>query len=160
MHLSSVATSITGTITTPPPAAQALLTAGPGQPQHLSLNLDNVERERNAPMVFDVYLNLPDDQPPEHKSIYYVGHMTFFGHSHSHSAGDATEHQAGTSFSYVITNLVQQQRAQQVWSDTSFRVTLVVGGHRDESAPSVQAAADATPPLVLVHISSVSITAE
>jgi hypothetical protein len=122
--------------------------------------LENVEREHNAPMVFDVYLNLPDDQPPEHKSIYYVGHMTFFGHSHSHGTGDATEHQAGTSFSYVITNLVQEQRAQGVWSDTSFRVTLVVGGHRDGGAPSAQAAAGATPPPALVHIGSVSITAE
>jgi hypothetical protein len=141
MHLSSVATSITGTITTPPPGAQALLAAGPGEPQHLSLNLENVEREQNAPIVFDVYLNLPDDQPPQHKSIYYVGHMTFFGQGHHHGAGDTSEHHAGTSFSYVITNLVQEQRRQGVWSDTSFRVTLVVGGHREEGAPSVQAAA-------------------
>ena len=160
MHLSSVATSITGTITTPPPGAQALLAAGPGEPQHLSLNLENVEREQNAPIVFDVYLNLPDDQPPQYKSIYYVGHMTFFGHGHHHGAGDTTDHHAGTSFSYVITNLVQEQRRQGVWSDTSFRVTLVVGGHREEGAPSVQAAASATPPPALVHIGSVSITAE
>jgi hypothetical protein len=160
MHLSSVATSITVPLTTPPPPAQALLAAGPGQPQHLSLNLDNVQREPNAPMVFDVYLNLPDDQTPEHKSICYVGHMTFFGHGHSHSADQATEHQTATSFSYVITNLVQEQRAQKVWSDTTFRVTLVVGGHHDEGTPSVQAATSATPPPALVHIGSVSITAE
>ena len=160
LHLSSVATSITGTMTTPPPAAQALLAAAPGEPQHLSLNLENVEPEHDAPLVFDVYLNLPDDQPPEHKSIYYVGHMTFFGHSHSHGAGEALEDQAGTSFSYVITNLVQEQRAQAVWSDTSFRVTLVVGGHRNGEAPSVQAATDVTPLPAVVHIGSVSITAE
>ena len=160
MHLSSVATSITGTITAPPPGAQALLAAGPGEPQHLSLNLENVEREQNAPLVFDVYLNLPDDQQPQSKSIYYVGHMTFFGQGHHHGADDTAEHHAGTSFSYVITNLVQEQRRQGVWSDTSFRVTLVVGGHREEGAPSVQAAASATPPPALVHIGSVSITAE
>jgi hypothetical protein len=105
MDLSATATSITGTIATPPPRTQALLAADPGEPQHLSLNLENVERGQNAPLVFDVYLNLPDDQPPQHKSIYYVGHMTFFGHGHHHGAGDTTEHDAGTSFSYVITNL-------------------------------------------------------
>ena len=159
MELTSVATAITGTITTAPPAAQALLAAAPGEPRHLSLNLENVEREQDAPMVFDVYLNQPDDQPPEHKSIHYVGHMTFFGHGHHHNSGDAAEHQAGTSFSYVITNLVQEQRAQGVWSDTSFRVTLVVGGYREEGAPSVQAAG-ATPAAALVRIGSVSITAE
>ena len=160
IDLSSVATSVTGTITTPPPGTQALLAAGPGEPQHLSLNLQNVEREQNAPLVFDVYLNLPDNQPPQPKSIYYVGHMTFFGQGHHHGADDTSEHPAGTNFSYVITNLVQEQRQQGVWSDTSFRVTLVVGGHREEGAPSVQAAASATPPPALVHIGAVSITAE
>ena len=85
--------------------------------------------------------------------------MTFFGHGHHHNSGAAAEHQAGTSFSYVITNLVQEQRAQGVWSDTSFRVTLVVGGYREEGAPSVQAAG-ATPAAALVRIGSVSITAE
>ena len=160
IDLSSVATSVTGTITTPPPGTQALLAAGPGEPQHLSLNLQNVEREQNAPLVFDVYLNLPDNQPPQPKSIYYVGHMTFFGQGHHHGADDTSEHPAGTNFSYVITNLVQEQRQQGVWSDTSFRVTLVVGGHREEGAPSVQAAASAAPPPALVHIGAVSITAE
>ena len=160
IDLSSMATSVTGTITTPPPGTQALLAAGPGEPQHLSLNLQNVEREQNAPLVFDVYLNLPDNQPPQPKSIYYVGHMTFFGQGHHHGADDTTEHPAGTNFSYVITNLVQEQRQQGVWSDTSFRVTLVVGGHHEEGAPSVQAAASATPPPALVHIGAVSITAE
>jgi hypothetical protein len=37
--------------------------------------------------------------------------MTFFGHGHHHGAGDAIEHQAGTSYSYVITSLVQEQRS-------------------------------------------------
>ena len=115
MQLSSVATSVTGTVTTPPPRPETLLGGGPGEPQHLSLNLENVQREQNAPMVFDVYLNLPDEQPPEQKSIYYVGHLTFFGHGHHHGGSDATEQQAGTSFAYLITNLVQEQRTRGVW---------------------------------------------
>ncbi|MEV5575958.1 tyrosinase family protein [Spirillospora sp. NPDC052269] len=159
MHLSSTATSITGTVTTPPPGAQALLAAGPGEPRHLSLNVENVEREQNAPVVFDVYLNLPDDQPPQDESIYYVGPMGFFRHGHHHGEGDTTEHHAGANFSYMITNLVQEQRAHGAWSDTSFRVTLVVGGYHEEGTPSVQAVADATTPPALVHIGSVSITA-
>jgi len=101
----------------------------------------------------------------EHRSLQQRGGMRApggqqHGSGHHHGAGDTTEHHAGTSFSYVITNLVQEQRRQGVWSDTSFRVTLVVGGHREEGAPSVQAAASATPPPALVHIGSVSITAE
>jgi hypothetical protein len=39
-------------------------------------------------------------------------------------------------------------------------VTLVVGGYREQGTPSVQAAASTTPPPALVHIGSVSITAE
>ncbi|MFC5183681.1 tyrosinase family protein [Actinomadura harenae] len=153
LHLSPTTVSITGTVTTPPPGAQALLAAGPGEPRHLSLNLKNVEREQDAPLVFDVYLNLPDDQPPHDKTIYYVGPMAFFGNGHHHGMdmGDTTEHHAGMSFSYGITNLVQEQRAQGAWSDTSFRVTLIVGGHREEGTP---------PPPAMVHIGSVTITAE
>lgn len=160
LTLASEATSVTGTVSTPPPPTQTLLTAGPGEPQELSLTLGNVVREENAPIVFDVYLNLPDDQPPEPKSIYYVGHMTFFGHGHHHGTDDPTEEQARTSFSYVITNLVQEQRAQGVWSDTSFRTTLVVGGHRDEGAPSVQGSSGARRLAAPVHIGSVTISAE
>jgi hypothetical protein len=141
---------------------------------HVNLNLEGVDRDPDSALLFEVYLNLPAEAPPDPRSPYYVGHFAFFGHTaHGHAPPEeeveqpgrpepeAHEHR-GNTFTFDITALVDQQRARRIWSDTGFAVTAVPGGRRGPQGPaSVAAAAEAeAPEMGEVRISRITITAE
>jgi tyrosinase len=139
---------------------------------HLNLNLEGVERDPGSALLFEVYLNLPAEAPPDPGSPYYVGHFAFFGHmAHGHApaeeeqaehaAPEAHEHR-GNTFTFDITRLVDQQRAGGIWSGRDFAVTVVPGGYRGPGGrASVAAAAQAeAPQMGEVRISRVTISAE
>jgi hypothetical protein len=53
---------------------------------HLNLNLEGVDRDPDSALLFEVYLNLPTEAPPDPRSPYYVAHFAFFGHmAHGHA---------------------------------------------------------------------------
>jgi hypothetical protein len=141
---------------------------------HVNLNLEGVDRDPDSALLFEVYLNLPAEAPPDPRSPYYVGHFAFFGHTaHGHAPPEEEVEQAsrpepeahehrGNTFTFDITALVDQQRARRIWSDTGFAVTAVPGGRRGPQGPaSVAAAAEAeAPEMGEVRISRITITAE
>jgi len=153
--------SAAGTLSGQGPELGQLIASDPARAPHINLNLVNVERDEDAARVFDLYLNLPDQQQPDPTSVYFVGHATFFGHGgHQHPPAEGEAPPAGTTFSYDITNLVNEQEAQGVWDPKGFHVTFVVGGHHgEEGAPSLAAAAGADQTGAL-RIGDVTITTE
>jgi tyrosinase len=139
---------------------------------HLNLNLEGVERDPDSALLFEVYLNLPPEAPPDPGSPYYVGHFAFFGHTaHGHAppqeeaedqpAAGAHLHR-GNTFTFDVTRLVDQQRARGIWSGRDFSVTVVRGGYRGPGGrTSVAAAVGAdAPEMGEVRISRVTLTAE
>jgi hypothetical protein len=150
-------------------AAAAVAAAGAAVP-HLNLNLEGVDRDPDSALLFEVYLNLPAETPPDPRSPYYVGHFAFFGHTpHGHAppeeeqtaqpAPEAHQH-LGNTFTFNITSLVDQQRAGNIWSDTGFAVTVVPGGRRGSQAVPSAAADVELPEMGQVRISRATITVE
>ena len=151
----------------------AAVAAADAAAPYLNLNLEGVDRDPDSALLFEVYLNLPAETPPDPRSPYYVGHFAFFGHAaHGHPppaeeaeaegepVPEAHQH-PGNTFTFNITSLVDQQRARRIWSDTGFAVTLVPGGRRGpEGVPSAAAAEAEMPEMGEVRISRATITAE
>ena len=113
----------TETVSAPIPAdAPALAAAAPpGAGRHVTLEIEGVEYVKNPGIVYDVYLNLPEEGggQPEH---HFVGLLTFFG-----QAVDEKEHHGGHELvhAYDITDLVNQLRAAGRWDEEKVTVTLV-----------------------------------
>src|ERR687887_1412713 len=63
----------------PPAAVRPVRRAAAPEPvaAHLNLNLEGVERDPGSALLFEVYLNLPAEAPPDPGSPYYVGHFAF-----------------------------------------------------------------------------------
>src|SRR4029453_633266 len=104
---------------------------------HLSLNLEGVQRDEDSALLFEVYLNLPPDVPPDPQSVYYVGYFAFFDHrpGNPDQAGGHHHHREpdedpGDLFVFDITNLANEQRHLGIWSDSDFTVTVIRGGYR------------------------------
>jgi hypothetical protein len=139
---SSHASSVTGQMAAKPAMVARLASAAAkASTKEIILTVEQVDRDDDAGLLYDVYLNLPDDAQPDPNSPYFVGHMPFFGHKPS-AEGPQHDH-PGMAFSYRITNLVNEQKAQGIWSDKDFKVTLVAGGHREPGKMPTVAAASA-----------------
>lgn len=137
-------------------------------PPYLSLNLEGVQRDEDSALLFEVYLNLPPDVPPDPLSVYYVGYFAFFDHlpgDHDQAGGHhhpEPEEDPGDLFVFDITNLANEQRQRGIWSDSDFTVTVVRGGYRgpEERLSVADAARADTPQLGEVRIARATITAE
>jgi hypothetical protein len=113
--------------------------ADPTEAKDINLFLEQVDRDDDAGLLYDVYLNLPDDQPPDPEGPYFVGSVAFFGHKPPAAHDEGSEHShPGMAFSFRVTNLVNEQKELGVWKDGDFNITLVAGGHRPEGSPSVR----------------------
>ena len=150
-------------------AAEMVARADAAEAPHLSLNLEGVQRDEDSALLFEVYLNLPPDVPPDPQSVYYVGYFAFFDHlqgDHDQAGGHhhhgEPEEGPGDLFVFDITNLANEQRQHGIWSDSDFTVTVVRGGYRgpEERLSVADAARADAPQLGQARIARATITAE
>ena len=115
-----------------PPAAAA------GPEPRVYLNLADIEGEVNPGVVYEVYLNLPENAAGQVREAHRVGVVSFFGIEQSTPAGAAASGQAayGMRYSFDVTDLVNRLRSSAGWDPSNLRVSLqpVEGSEEDERA--------------------------
>lgn len=99
------------------------LAAG-GEPPRVFLTVTDIEGDANPGIVFAVYLNLPSDLPPEDRSDYLAGIVSFFGIEQSAgSIGRQPPH--GMRYSFDVTSVLERLRAQQGFEPERLTVSMV-----------------------------------
>ena len=61
------------------PAAADRTEESLGAPPSMYLNIENIEGEANPGLLYGVYVNLPEDEPPDPDGAHFAGTMSFFG---------------------------------------------------------------------------------
>lgn len=102
------------------PTGPALQHATPTQ---VSLNFDNIKSEIRAPS-FDVYLNLPPNDPPEKHLDRLAGSLAMFGLQESSIPREGRGGN-GKNMSLDITALFTRLALQKDWDSHNLRLTLV-----------------------------------
>jgi len=131
----------------PEPAAAAA-----GREPRIYLNLADIEGEANPGVVYEVYLDPPEDPPYPAGAEHRVGVVSFFGIEQSTPAGAAASGRAahGMRYSFDVTDLVNRLRSSPGWDPANLRVALrPVEGSEEEDA----AAAGADRPIRIGTIS-------
>lgn len=117
----------------PEPAAAAA-----GREPRVYLNLADIEGEANPGIVYEVYLNVPEDAPPPVRAEHRVGVVSFFGIEQSTPAGAARSGQAahGMRYSFDVTDLITRLRSSADWDPANLRVVLrpVEGSEEEDRA--------------------------
>ena len=76
-------------------------------PPSVYLNVENIEGEANPGLLYGVYVNLPEDEPPDPDSPHFAGTMSFFGiESSTEDDEDREEAPHGLRHVFDITSLV------------------------------------------------------
>jgi hypothetical protein len=99
------------------------------------LALEGIDADKHPEVNYSVFLNLPPGAPPDPKSIYYVGRLSFFARISADMRMPGMQHRGmgdnpdtGSSQAYDITGIVQKQMAANIWVGGDFTVTLVPAG--------------------------------
>ena len=101
-------------ITVKLPEASTKMTQG-----NLVLHLDNVNVQTYPTSGhYQVYVNLPENEKPNYKRVYYVGNMSFFGFRNSKNQG---------SFTFSLIDLEEKLRASNKWTNV-IKVTFIKSG--------------------------------
>lgn len=107
-------------------AAQATLD------QKIILQLDNIQYEGAPGHYYEVYLNLPQGQPANPESPYFVGTLSFFALKPHHMAGHAGGAAApDIKRDYDVTNIVRGLSQSGGLNEKEVSVTLVPRGAVD-----------------------------
>lgn len=113
------------------PITQAL--ASEPHAVHVYLNVENVVSDRPA-MSYGVYLNVPDGVDAHERPDLFAGVLAPFGSAQA-SRPEDPHAGAGLHFTYDVTRLVEQQRADGTWNPSSARVTFLPRGRTPDPAP-------------------------
>ncbi len=112
-------------------AAQSAGETAPSQAeeQRIVLGLDGVQYDENPGVTYEVYLNLPEQQP-DYTSDYYVGNLGFFGmetggHGHENQQGG---HGHPANISFDVTDNVRALRAKGEWQEGRAEVSFFARG--------------------------------
>lgn len=125
------------------PAGLAAAEEGEGGPQATYLNVENVRGEANPGLLYGVYMNLPQDEPPEPDSASFVGAISLFGIESSQLDDDDEEAHHGLHYVFDVSEQIERLREQGRWDPEHLRVTFSpVGVDAEEekqlSVPSVE----------------------
>lgn len=116
----------------PSTARDAVRAAAAAEPSRIYLSVEDVQAKRHPGVVYQVFVNLPQDAPtPGARDSHFVGHVTFF--TARHAVG-------GHKQTYDITGLVQEQTARGLWHDDRVKVTFSPLGLLPPPMPSREAA--------------------
>ncbi len=100
---------------------------------HVYLNVENVTSESPA-MNYDVYLNVPEDGDPQARPDLLAGVLAPFG---SERATDPEDPHAGEGlhFTFDVTQIVAEQRANGEWNPAKARVAFVPRAGEPDPVP-------------------------
>ena len=94
-----------------------------GAPRRVYLNVEDIEAEQNPGTVYGIYVNLPEDAPPDVAALHYAGNVSFFGIERARDPrGD--EHGHGMRVAMEITDLVRDLRETGDWDDETLDVVF------------------------------------
>jgi tyrosinase len=106
-----------------PQAHAAVVGDAGGQPNHIYLNVEDIEGQQNPGTVYGIYVDLPPDASPQTAAEYHVGNVSFFGIERAlHPRGDAQPHPLRVSVE--ITELVSRLRSEGSWDPQHVSVTF------------------------------------
>ncbi len=93
-------------------------------PRRVYLNVEDIEAEQNPGTVYGIYVNLPEDAPPDVAALHYAGNVSFFGIERARDPrGD--EHGHGMRVAMEITDLVRDLRETGDWDDENLDVVFL-----------------------------------
>ena len=129
------------------PAARTEESAGP--PTSVYLNVENIEGDANPGLLYGVYINLPESEPPDPDGPHFAGTMSFFGiETTTEDDDDREEAPHGLRHSFDITSLAAQLSEQGRWDPEHLEVTFSPIGLEDEAAQALD-----VPPVKLGRVS-------
>lgn len=118
------------------PAARTEESLAP--PPSVYLNVENIEGDANPGLLYGVYVNLPEGEPPDPDGPHFAGTMSFFGiESSTEDDEDAEEAPHGLRHAFDITSLVAGLSKQGRWDAEHLHVTFSPIGVEDEAALDV-----------------------
>ena len=120
----------------------------------LVLRLEGVEIEEMPVGHYEVYVNLPEGERPNFKSVYYVGNMSFFGLSPKRERTAADKEAMQGVYTYNLTKLERRLKGTKQWTG-EIKVTFVKVG--PEPPPGFEMRREKAKPAV-AHIGRVKIT--
>ena len=143
-------TTATGVPVSPPTGPASRTDESLGPPQRVYLNVENIEGDANPGLLYGVYVNLPEGEPPDPDGAHLAGTMSFFGIEASAAEDDDDRIEAPHSLRHVfdITPLVATLSAQGHWDPEHLRVTFSPIGIEDEAASAL-----AVPPVRIGRVS-------
>ncbi len=114
--------------------------------ERIVLNAEGVQYyDKNPGVAYEVYLNLPEDQEPDFRSVYYVGNIGFFGTS-TYEAEEGGHGGHPATLSFDVTDAVRALRERDEWSEGEATVSFVMRGLEppEDEAESAESFAEAT----------------
>jgi hypothetical protein len=114
--------SKTTTVSLQPAAAGAVESAVVQGSGPVVLSFDDIAYQRPVGTYYEVYINKPQDSPPDPNSPFYVGNLALFALGHSHDGV------SGGKVMLEVTAALAQQRQLGLWSGGDIRVDLVPQG--------------------------------
>lgn len=101
--------------------AQAAGDLGPGQ--HVYLNVEEIEGERNPGVVYGIYVDLPPGASADLEAAHHVGNLTFFGIEGTR-APQGDEHAHGLRGAMEISPFAAELAARGEWGGHSLGVSF------------------------------------
>lgn len=98
------------------PESRPVITAAlpPSSNTKLLLTVEGIAFDKRPEVHYEAYVNLPRNETPDPKSIYFAGTLSFFL-SHGSDAQ-----------SFDITRIVREQESRKLWDDAQASVTFVM----------------------------------
>lgn len=125
-----------------------------GEPQgELVLRLEDVEIEDMPQGHYEVYANLPEGQTPDHRSVYFLGNMSFFGLAPRGQAGGHSE-SASAAYTFSLAKLERDLKSKGQWTG-DVKVTFVKASPQPPPGVAIEEAEPAA-----VHIGRIKVTRE
>jgi tyrosinase len=94
-----------------------------GPDQHVYLNVEDIEGERNPGTVYGIYVELPADASPAAEATRHVGNLSFFGIEGA-SSPQGDEHAHGLRTAIDISTIAHELAGRGEWAGHSLAVTF------------------------------------
>lgn len=129
--------------------AQIEAATAPTSKTTLLLTVEGINYDKIPDVSYQVYVNLPKDQHPNYKSVYFVGNLALFLPM-PHPG--MTEH--ATVAGFDITRTVRQLKAFRLWNEAELSATFVMSWLVDRDGRQLP-----VPPGVRMRFSNIRILA-
>jgi hypothetical protein len=97
-----------------------------GALHHVVLQIADIQYERTPNVYYEVYLNLPSEEPRSPKSSYFVGNLSFFAMKpHHEMANESAGVSSGAKRDFDVTKVISMLRREHKWNASEVSVTFV-----------------------------------